>query len=202
MEFNEKLQGLRKRHGLTQEALAQRLFVSRAAVSRWESGRGYPGIDSLKAIADCFSVTVDELLSTNETLPAAEAENSTQKGSRLEPVFGLLDCSAGLLLFLPFFGQRTEGLVRGVSLLSLSGIAPYLKVLYLIFILGSITVGLLTLGLQSRRPAPWLRHSPLLSLLLTGAGTVLFTVSLQPYPAVFLFLALSVKVLMLLKSKR
>ena len=48
MEFNEKLQELRKGKGLTQEELAQAIFVSRTAVSKWESGRGYPNIDSLK----------------------------------------------------------------------------------------------------------------------------------------------------------
>ena len=46
MEFHEKLQALRKQRGLTQEELAQLLFVSRTAVSKWESGRGYPSIDS------------------------------------------------------------------------------------------------------------------------------------------------------------
>ena len=50
MEFNEKLQELRKGKGLTQEELAQEIFVSRTAVSKWESGRGYPNIDSLKDI--------------------------------------------------------------------------------------------------------------------------------------------------------
>ena len=65
MEFNEKLQELRKQKGLTQEELAEMLYVSRAAVSKWESGRGYPNIDSLKAISKffrypwttCFQVT-------------------------------------------------------------------------------------------------------------------------------------------------
>lgn len=48
MEFNEKLSQLRKAKGLTQEELAEALYVSRTAVSKWESGRGYPSIDSLK----------------------------------------------------------------------------------------------------------------------------------------------------------
>ena len=51
MEFNEKLQELRKGKKLTQEELAQDLFVSRTAISKWESGRGYPSIDSLKEIS-------------------------------------------------------------------------------------------------------------------------------------------------------
>ena len=55
MEFNEKLQELRKSRGLTQEELAEALFVSRTAISKWESGRGYPSIDSLKEISRYFS---------------------------------------------------------------------------------------------------------------------------------------------------
>lgn len=56
MEFHEKLQELRKQRGMTQEELATALYVSRTAVSKWESGRGYPSIDSLKAISGFFSV--------------------------------------------------------------------------------------------------------------------------------------------------
>ena len=55
MEFNEKLQELRKSRGLTQEELAEALFVSRTAISKWESGRGYPNLDSLKEISKYFS---------------------------------------------------------------------------------------------------------------------------------------------------
>ena len=66
MEFNEKLQELRKQKGITQEELAKAIFVSRAAVSKWESARGYPGIDSLKAISVYFSVSIDELISSSE----------------------------------------------------------------------------------------------------------------------------------------
>ena len=51
MEFHEKLQELRKSRGLTQEELAEALFVSRTATSKWESGRGYPSIDTLKEVS-------------------------------------------------------------------------------------------------------------------------------------------------------
>jgi len=51
MEFNEKLQQLRTGKNLTQEQLAEQLYVSRTAISKWESGKGYPNIESLKCIS-------------------------------------------------------------------------------------------------------------------------------------------------------
>ena len=81
MEFCEKLQELRKKRGLTQEELAEQLYVSRTAISKWESGRGYPSIDSLKAIAKYFSVSVDDLLSGDTILAIAE-EDRTQSEKR------------------------------------------------------------------------------------------------------------------------
>ena len=62
MEFHEKLRQLRLQKGLTQEALAQSLFVSRTAISKWESGRGCPSIDSIKQISAFFNVSIDTLL--------------------------------------------------------------------------------------------------------------------------------------------
>ena len=75
MEFHEKLQELRKNRGLTQEELAEALYVSRTAISKWESGRGYPSIDSLKEISKYFSVTIDDLLSGEKIILIAEKEN-------------------------------------------------------------------------------------------------------------------------------
>ena len=106
MEFNEKLQELRKQRGLTQEELAQSLYVSRTAISKWESGRGYPNIDSLKAIAKFFGVTIDELLSGDELLTIAEEDNK-QKGKHLRDlVFGLLDCSVAMYDSVGLQGNR------------------------------------------------------------------------------------------------
>ena len=98
MEFHEKLTELRKQRGLTQEELAGHLFVSRTAVSKWESGRGYPNLDSLKAIAVFFSVTVDDLLSTETVLTIAEGENRARKTLNAH-LRGFLDLSAVLLLW-------------------------------------------------------------------------------------------------------
>ena len=80
MEFYEKLQELRKSRGLTQEELAEMLYVSRTAISKWESGRDYPNMDSLKAISKCFSVSLDDLLSSETILTIAEEDGKQKEG--------------------------------------------------------------------------------------------------------------------------
>ena len=201
MELKDKLQLLRKQKGLTQEELAERLYVSRAAVSKWESGRGYPNIDSLKAIAKCFSVTVDELLSCDEMLTIAQEEGK-QRAERLEDlVYGLLDCSAVMLLFLPLFGQREAETIRGVSLPALTGTAPYVKVAYFSIVIGLMAIGLLTLALQNGGSPVWLKNKRRLSVACSVAAVLLLIVSLQPYPAVFLFVFLAIKAFLLVKRQ-
>ena len=115
MEFNEKLQELRKSRGLTQEELAEKLYVSRTAVSKWESGRGFPSIDSLKAIAREYEISLDKLLSGEEMLFLAEKDRKKKAENVRDLVFGFLDCAALLLLFLPLFGQQAGGAVSAVS---------------------------------------------------------------------------------------
>ena len=200
MEFNEKLQELRKQRGFTQEELAQALYVSRTAISKWESGRGYPNIDSLKAIAKFFAVTIDELLSGDELLTVAEEDNS-QKGKHLRDlVFGLLDCSIAMFFFLPFFGQKAGGVIREVSLLSLSGVSSWLRTAYFAVVIGIVLCGILSLALQNYRQAFWNRSKNQISLLFNAVGTLLFMISLQPYAAAFLFVFLAIKALMLVKK--
>ena len=201
MEFNEKLKELRKQKELTQEELAEVLFVSRTAISKWESGRGYPSIDSLKVIAKFFGVTIDELLSGDELLTIAEEDNKQKEKHFRDLVFGLLDSCIAMFFFLPFFGQKSDGILQEVSLLSLTEIAPYLRMAYFVVTTGIITLGILTLALQNCQQAFWVRNKSNLSLIFNTVGTLLFIISSQPYAAIFLFIFLVLKVLMLIKQQ-
>lgn len=71
MELHERIYQLRKEKNMTQQDLADKLGVSRQAVSRWEMGTAKPEIESLSALAKVFGITVDELL-TGEKAPPEE----------------------------------------------------------------------------------------------------------------------------------
>lgn len=200
MEFHEKLQELRKQKGLTQEELAQVLFVSRTAVSKWESGRGYPNIDSLKAIAAYFHISIDELLSGDELLTIAEEDQKQTRTHLQDLVFGLLDLSAAMFLFLPFFAQKPNGVIQEVSLLTLCEITPFIKIAYCIAVFGLIGWGIVTLALQSCCRPVWERNKHRISLIWNAACTALFIISPQPNAAIFLFVFLVIKVLLLVKK--
>ena len=200
MELHEKIQVLRKKKGLTQEKLAQALYVSRTAVSKWESGRGYPNMDSLKGLSAFFGVSIDELLSGGELLTIAEEDNKKTKNRFRDLLFGLLDLSWAMLLFLPFFGQETGGGIRAVSLMDLGGISAWLGLVYWAVVIGMVLWGILMLALQNCRHDLWNGNRYKGSLLLNGAGVMVFVLSRQPYAAVFALVFLGIKVLILGKQ--
>lgn len=199
MNFNEKLQQLRKQKGLTQEQLASCLYVSRTAISKWEAGRGYPNLDSLKAIAKCFDVTIDELLSNDELLTVAQEDKKRTKKSFLDLVYGLLDVSVVMLFFLPLFAAKTGAEIESVSLIALNGVRSYVKGAYCVAVVATVLTGIATLALQNCNAAIWVKSKILLSLLLGAALSLLFIISSQPYAAVFSFFLLIMKALTLIK---
>lgn len=130
MEFGKKLQDLRKNRGLTQEELAQALCVSRTAVSKWESGRGYPSIESLKDISGFFSVSIDDLLSGEKLISIAENENRSNIRRLCDLLFGILDLFSFMLVVLPLYPNEAYGYVFSVNLIAYTQTTVFNKVLY------------------------------------------------------------------------
>lgn len=201
MEFNEKLQMLRKQKGLTQEELGEILFVSRTAISKWESGRGYPNIDSLKEIAKFFGLTVDQLLSCDELLLFAEEDGKQKENKIRDLTFGLIDICVLLFFILPLFSCEIDGVVRAVSLVNLVGKLEYLKVTYIVIVTITALYGGIELILINSQNLLWIKCKRLISLILSSLCVVFFAVSREVYVTVICFIFLAIKGLRFIKLK-
>ena len=198
MEFCEKLQKLRKQRGLTQEELAGALYVSRTAVSKWESGRGYPSIDSLKEISRYFSVTIDDLLSGEKLLSLAQRENRSNIRSLCDLLFGSVDLLAFLLIMLPLYPKTVDGFVYAVSLIAYAETSAVNRYIYWVLFLALVLTGLLELLLQ-RKASEKQKTLKACSMIL-GIGTVLLlALAGETYAVAVAFLLLIIKGMLLLK---
>lgn len=121
MEFSEKLQKLRTQRNLTQEQLANQLFVSRTAISKWETGRGTPNLDSLQAIAKLFGVSLDELLSTEEVVVMAKNENKRNTEQILCYIDSVLNLMSVFGFLLPMYKVFKNNVYYCVPLYQYSG---------------------------------------------------------------------------------
>ena len=201
MEFNEKLQKLRTNENLTQEELAEKLYVSRAAISKWESGRGYPSIDSLKSIAKYFHVTIDELIGSEEIVDLAEQDMKSSNKKYTALICGILDCLTLLLLFLPVFGNGGKTDVESVSLLAMTGVGLWLKIIFIAVIGITILNGFCTVIISNFDKPVWNKHRVVTGVILSILGTMLFILSRQPYAGVFYLCILVIKGVLVIKSK-
>lgn len=96
--LSEKLYTLRRKNGLSQEQLAEKLGVSRQAVSKWESGQSIPELDKLQALSQYFQITIDQLLQDTPE-PAPPPVPDTPHPSGWIGVFLCLLGGVGLMLF-------------------------------------------------------------------------------------------------------
>lgn len=199
MEFHEKLQELRKNRGLTQEELAEALYVSRTAVSKWESGRGYPSIDSLKELSKFFSVSIDDLLSGDTLLFLAENENKSTIRNMCGLLFGILDICSVLLIILPLYPNTSGGYITSVNLLEYSESFRTNRILYWILFLALTLLGLLNVALLKLHADKSQKITITLSMLLSIVAVLILTLSRIPYATVMAFLLLVIKGVLLLK---
>lgn len=203
MDFGEKLQQLRKEKDWTQEELAEKLYVSRTAISKWESGRGFPSIDSLKEISKFFSVTIDDLLSGEQLLDLAETDSKAKTGNMRNMIFGIADCMVALLYALPIFAYYDNGVLHNVTLLYHGWYdrSNLIQGAYLLLTDVSVLFGITQFALQNVTNRIWRNFRVVFSLSLSAVGTMLFIMGRQPYAAAIMLCLLIIKGCILLKRQ-
>ncbi len=199
MEFHEKLQELRKNRGITQEELAEALYVSRTAVSKWESGRGYPSIESLKALAGYFSITIDELLSGEKILSIAEEENRANIRGVCDLLFGMVDVSSFLLIFLPLYPNMVNGYFYSVNLLQYTEVMSWKLAIYWTLFLVLILLGGIKLLLVKRKVERGSKTVMDISMIISIIMVLFLALAREVYAVVIGFSLLVVKGILLLK---
>ena len=200
MEFNEKLQELRKSKSLTQEELAEALFVSRTAISKWEQGRGYPSIDSLKEISRFFSVSIDDLICSEEIVSAAADEKKECVEKYISLICNTLDIFLALLLFLPVFGNGTDHPVS-VSLYAITGLSTWIKTVFAALISLAVLNGICGVIINHFDKPVWNRHRLMTGMMLSVACAAVFILTRQPYAGIICLAVLVVKGFMVARGK-
>jgi len=200
MEFGEKIQKLRNQNKWTQEQLAEKLYVSRTAVSKWESGKGYPNIDSLKDIAKLFNKTIDELLSSEEIIDIAKKENNTNIKKANNLIYGLLDIISIVFIFLPLYALKTENFVYSVSLFNTNSINNIIKTTYIVIlsILSIIGISELILNCIENKKLQTIMNT--ISLTLQSISILFFALTRQTYLTAFIFILLIIKIIVIIKN--
>ena len=199
MEFHEKLQELRKNRELTQEELAEALYVSRTAISKWESGRGYPNIDSLREISRYFSVSIDDLLSSEKLLCIAEKENKANIQNICHLLFGIVDLFSFMLIFLPLYPNTVNGFIYSVNLLAYTQTTPFHRCIYWIMFVSLILMGIIRILLTKFKTEKKYKIVTDFSIIHHILVVLFLSLAREPYAVSVAFLLLIVKVILLLK---
>ena len=193
MEFHEKLQELRKSRGLTQEELAEALFVSRTAISKWESGRGYPSIDSLKEISRYFSVSIDDLLSGEQLIFIAEKENKSNLNSVCDLLLGFVDLFSLMLIFLPLYPRPVNGYIYSVNLLGYVDSNTFIIRIYWALFISMTITGIVKILMVYFKFEKGKKAVTFISVGLSIIAVLFLAMAREPYAITVMFLLLLIK---------
>lgn len=200
MEFNEKLQSLRKSKGLTQEELADVLYVSRTAISKWESGRGYPSIDSLKDISKFFSVSIDDLLSGEKLLSLAEKENKSNIRNICDLLFGIVDLCSFILVVLPLYPNMIDGFVYSVNLLNYTQTTTLNITICWIMFISLVIIGAVKVILARIKAEKYSKILMEISIAISTLTVIFLAITREVYAVVVVFLLLIIKGVIFLRQ--
>ena len=200
MEFHEKLQELRKNKGLTQEELAEALYVSRTAISKWESGRGYPSIDSLKQLSAYFAISIDDLLSGDKLILIAEKENKSNIRNICHLLMGMTDLLSVLLIVLPLYPKTVNGFVYSVTLWTYAETALYNRMVYWGLFLALIVLGICKILQTQLHVEKGNTIITNLSFVLSVVTVLYLVLAREAYAATLAILLLLIKTLLVFRS--
>jgi len=193
MELHEKIQELRKERGLTQEELAEALYVSRTAISKWELGRGYPSIDSLKAIAEFYSVSIDELLSSERLISIAERENKRNIAKITNLFLGMVDIMALLLIFLPLYPKTVDGNLYSINLIQYAERSQFVLIMYWVLFIMLVVMGVLRIIVLLAGVENCQGSISIVSMAVNVITVIFLMMAREPYAAVLAFFLLAIK---------
>ena len=115
MSFSEKIKEIRKKQNLTQEQFAEKIFVSRNAVAKWESNRGYPDIQNLISISEIFGVSLDDLIKNDKKLKNRIILDSASKKWHLLVILYLI----AIVIYIGYFHFAHKILMIGFLIATL-----------------------------------------------------------------------------------
>ncbi len=190
MELSEKIQKLRKEHNLTQEQFAEKLFVSRTAVSKWETGRGMPSMESLQMIANLFNITLDDLLHAEEVITIAKNENKENISRFASFVDGIFNIAAIVGVLLPLYKIESNNVFYSVPLYQFKG---WLAVLYWIFPVAMAICGVIQIMINKSERQSIKRSVNAVGVILNACAILILILGGQPYPSVMFFTLFVIK---------
>ena len=202
MEFGEKLQELRKNKAMTQEELAEALYVSRTAISKWESGRGYPSIDSLKEISRFFSVSIDDLLSAEKMVSIAEKENRDNIRYICDMLLGIVDLMAVIMIVLPIYPNMIDGAYYAVSLPYYVQVGSLMRILYWTVFVLMMIIGTVKILMTRLRNEKGRRIVTVISVIVGISAVLLLAMGREAYGVSILFLMIVAKGILIFQMRQ
>lgn len=138
--LSEKLYKLRKNSGLSQEQLAEKLNVSRQAISKWESGTAVPESEKLVTISNYFGVSVDYLLKDDEEDKGKDTDSIVEEKPKM--IAGIIICIAGIVSMviwglLSIFSPESSDQIGESSMITIDGNGIFLILCVVAIIVGA-----------------------------------------------------------------
>ncbi len=202
MEFCDKIKNIRTDNNLTQEQFAEKLYVSRTAVSKWESGKGYPSIDSLKYMSKLFNISIDDLLSSEEILDIAEQDKQQKIKKNNGFIYGAFDLLSLFMIILPLYTFTVNNYIYSVSLFAKNDLLNYIKISYLVsyiilFIIGIIEIILSLLGKEKIQ-----KYLNIISISIHLLVILFLIMTKEPYACSLIFILFVFKSFLLLSNEK